>query len=365
MKRIATLFLVAVILLIECSSALAVQMEGPENGGDFYPGDNEIEVFELDENTGGLSNSELAESRLLLNGHSYEFIQSIDDDNLDIIASADSVMQVVSYFVEMHDSLTDTVELTQVSPSDFYELGEDDLEDIPENFADRVMPQGGEIRSGGGNEVINPIINASVNGGKLVMLTSFYYVNNSQYASHYLVVSEFAWTKMPNYRGTDFFGLSRDSSTNILPNTFNNYYSYKRYRYFYMATNHGVTRSLNSVNQITYRNRPNDDSSWNALAIRYSVPADVNPPVSMFVGQSFLSSNYIGLRGGVCYQGTLKYPSIKPQYFNHIATYLHQKGLIFAGSVSVNYPLGLSFYVSNFAPKYSNPMVQILHTTWS
>ena len=365
MKRIAAFFIVAVILLLECSSTIAGQLEGPENGGDFYPDSNEIEVFDLEENTGGLSNIELAESRLLLNGHSSEFIQSIDDDNLDIIASADSVMQVVSYFAETYNFSTNTVELTQVSPSDFYEMGDDDFEDIPENFVDRVMPQGGEIRSGGGNEVINPIINTSINGGKLVMLTSFYYANNSQYASHYLVVSEFAWTKMPNYRGTDFFGISRGNNTTILPNTFNNYYSYKRYRYFYYATSYGVTRTLYSAHQITNRNLPNDDSSWTALAIRYSVPADVNPPGSMFVGQSFLSSNYIGLRGGVCYQGTLQNPSSKPQYFNHFVTYLHQKGIILSGSVSVNYPLGLSFYVTNFAPKYSTPMTQTLHMTWS
>lgn len=185
------------------------------------------------------------------------------------------------------------------------------------------------------------------------MVSNIYHVVNSSNPGGYYMVSDFVWTKMPLYRSTDVFAITRDTGTVEVPKFFGRIqYSEKRRIY----NSFGNTVTVSSVQNYSYtQNLSNDAPANTGYGIRFNVPADVAPPSYMFPNQIFTSRQYHSLRGHVHYYGYLRYPSITPQYFNHWITYLHKKGYAvnLGSSFSVSYPIGAAISIEpRFAPKF-------------
>lgn len=304
----------------------------------------------------GLSGAELGKAKLLASGHSQSFIDTMPDDTLEKVALSSGGYQTESY---MKETKTDNgIELVETTKDEFEsQLNQPKVFD-PNNIT---------IINEEGNAISSPVapmnVTQSVDGGTVHVVTSFYSVEDSVNPSHFLVVSEFIWSSMPEYRGTDFFGITRDSYVSIYPNSFGNYYAYEYDRYWYLATNGGVMSSFMDTTSVEDTNLENEDDLGHGFAIKLSVPGDVPPPASMFVGQNAYGLFCYAFRGGCYFEGVLAQPSIVPTNFNIWTTYLHQTGTRIFLSPSVTVPIGASLEVS--AEKYYAPkIVDLILVTW-
>lgn len=169
---------------------------------------------------------------------------------------------------------------------------------------------------------------------------------------------------MPSYRGTDLFALTRDTGTVEVPN-FKGYLQYSERRRTYNSFGGHVTVS---TGYYTHKEYPaNDDKTNSGFGIRYTVPYDVAPPVSMPANRLMIASQYSNLKGYVCYDGYLRYPGIVPQYFNHWITYIHQKGwaLGLGFSFSVEYPKGAAINIEPRFTKKFDRMNETVLALWN
>lgn len=297
-------------------------------------------------------------------GYSQNLIDSMPAESLRKIGASPKAQQSTSYYMEImvDDGSTDLVRISETE----YETA---LEAEMQARANKIASQITVIGKNGNvlyspESIIAPLsTTTSLDGGKLSVVTTLYQITDGQ-LSQYMVVSEYSWTTPPEYRGSDYFGITRDSNCSVIPDTFGNTTYYKEYRYYYLATNSGVQSVLNSTNDHNNDNLDNEDSAAKGFVIKIGMPVDVNPPASMLVGSSFLSRNYANMNGAVWYQGVLQSPSIAPQNFNHFSTYWHQKSTKLFGSFSLNIPFGASFTVSPES-KFSTPVEDTILTTWN
>lgn len=295
----------------------------------------------------GLSGVELGRAKLLESGHSQDFINTMPESTLEKVALSVDGYQVKSYMKEIK---TDNgTELVEIAEDEFRSNLEQTQAFDPSNI--EVVDEKGNVLT----NTVTPInVTESVDGGTVYVITTFYSVEDASNPSHFLVVSEFIWTSMPEYRGTDFFGITRDNYVSLYPNSFGNYYAYEYDRYWYLATNGGVMSSYMDTTSVEYTDIENEDDYGHGFAIKMTVPGDVLPPSSMFVGQNAYGLFCYAFRGGCYFEGTLAQPSIVPTYFNIITTYLHQTGTRIFYSPSITIPIGASIEIDKekyYAPK--------------
>lgn len=353
MKKTFLPILLAFVLCISSTTpALAVE-NTPTN-------DQSSLVFESSDFI-GLSGTELGEAKLLASGHSQGFIDTMPDETLEKIALSSGGYQTESYMTEI---LTDTgIELVETTKDVFEsELLEPKVFDTS-NIT--VLDENGNVLVAPGTQASPASVTENVDGGTVYVLTSFYSVEDTSQPSHFLVVSEFLWSSMPDYRGTDFFGITRDSYVSIYPNSFGNYYAYEYDRYWYLATNTGVASTLLETVPVENTDLPNEDADnpTKGFAIEVAVPGDVNPPLSMYVGQNAYGYFCYALRGGCYFEGVVAQPSIVPTNFNIWTTYLHQDSTIWLNSPAISVPLGASITVSP-SNRYADPVVDTILVTW-
>ena len=353
-KTIVSIILTIVLCLTSGVNTMALGVEHEENANQYSLSFNDADFI-------GLSGAELGKAKLLASGHSEGYINSMPNSTLEKIADSENGYQTKSYLTEV---LTDSgIELVETTASVF-ERSLLSAKTIDPNSI-TVVDEDGNVLHEGENTVLPNDVTVDVNGGTVMILTSFYSVEDVNQPSHFLMVSEFLWTSMPNYRGTDFLGMTRDSATSIIPGTFGNYYAYESDRYWYFATTSGVAETFMETTHTEQTNLPNAaaENPIEGFAIEIDVPGDVNPPLSMVVHTSAYGHYRYALRGGCYFEGVLKYPSIVPTNFNMWTTYLHQKSTTWFSSPSVSVPLGASITVSPQA-SYSDPIVDPMLITW-
>lgn len=318
-------------------------------------------VFEASD-FAGLSGAALGEAKLLASGHSQDFIDTMPDETLEKIALSSGGYQTESYMTEV---LTDAgIELVETTKAAFEsELLEPKVFDTS-NIT--VLDENGNVLVDPSTQASPANITEDVDGGTVHVLTSFYSVGDASQPSRFLVVSEFLWASMPDYRGTDFFGITRDTLITIYPGTFGNYYAYEYDRYWYLATNTGVASSFLETVPVEETGLPNEDADnpTKGFAIEVPVPGDVNPPPSMFVGQNAYGYFCYALRGGCHFEGVIAQPSIVPTNFNIWTTYLHQDSTIWLNSPQITVPFSASISVSP-SNRYADPVVDLIMVTWN
>lgn len=311
----------------------------------------------------GLTAEEAGIEKLRACGHSNKFIETIPTTTLEAIGSSCKAQQSISYHKEA--ITTDgTIDLVKISQTEYEAIIDAEMQARTEALARQIA-----VIDEDGNPIYVPDnmtkpanVTESVDGGTLTVMTTMYQITDGL-LSQYAITAEYVWATPPSYRGSDYFGVTRDTNTSMIPGSFSNYTFYREYRYYYLATNTGVQSVLHSTNDFDDENLPNQDSAATGFVIKIGMPVDVNPPSSMLVGSSFLSRNYANMCGGVSYQGVLKAPSVIPQSFNNYSTYWHQDATKLFGGFSLNIPFGASFTVSP-SNKFSTPVEDVILATW-
>ena len=149
--------------------------------------------------------AELGKAKLLASGHSEGYINSMPNSTLEKIADSENGYQTKSYLTEV---LTDSgIELVETTASVFESSLLSARTFDPNTIT--IVDEDGNVLHEGENTVLPTDVTVNVNGGTVMILTSFYSVEDANQPSHFLMVSEFLWTSMPDYRGTDFLGNCR------------------------------------------------------------------------------------------------------------------------------------------------------------
>lgn len=346
MKKFIAIMLSLVLCCCFSVSAFASEGNGQET--------DELITFN-DESISYENDYEKGAERLEMSGHTDRFVTNMSDDNLQIIANAAYAKQSISYYTEHYNADEDTRFLEPVTKNEFLAHNHS-VETLPENFVNKVMP---EYENSG---IATLDVTENVDDGQLVVMTTFFAVEDGAY-SQYIVVAEFVWTVMPDYRGTDYFAITRDEGTTEVPGSFDAYTGYVTYRYLHTATSTNVITTLYSTEETVNTDYSNHDSSNHGYGIEFSLPSDISAPSSLVAGTSSMSSRHVGLCGGVAYSGTLKYPTL-PQYLNHWSTYVHQTGWYWLGSLSITYPFGASLQLDGRTGKYASPVVDTILISW-
>lgn len=266
-----------------------------------------------------LTIEEKGKEKMLKSGHSLEFINSLSEKTIEKISTATKALQTTSYYQEEIDENKDTY-LKKISKDEFIKLGNRDTEKIADEY----------IKS---TEVVNQyqtqLNKLSIkkhrqnNGGALMVKTTLYSVEWFV-EGRYIVVSEYLWTIPPKYRGTDYFGISRDTNTVSISRNLESYFNYKEDVYEYVATSCGITKTKLKPNEYKQIFIPEKNKTNAEYIIETKLPADCLPPKVLMFGSKAVARYYSDIRGGVCYHGALAHPSIIPQYFNHWDYYIHQ-----------------------------------------
>lgn len=288
-------------------------------------------------------------------GHNTDFINSVPEDVVEQIAASPEAINKISYYKEVPlEGYNSDEEYSKVVPSSI-----DEFYDRTENSDSSDLD----------SDCLNSEENISafstskkVDSGTLKVVTSLYSVSNGR-LSQYLVISSFVWTTMPKYRGTDFFAITRDYNTAVVPKTFGSSVTYSQQKYILMANIGGVSSYKSGKPTTITRSYDNNSSDpLTGFAIKFSVPSNLIPN-GMVAGSSAAAYIRYGLQGGCWYKGVLKQPSISPQNFNHWSTYCHQKSTTWFSSPSISVPLAVSVTVT---PKksYNAPVVDTILATW-
>jgi hypothetical protein len=317
-----------------------------------------------------LPSRDQATQNLLSSGFTQDFIDNLSENALEQIAQYDMAVVSMKYYTEELDrfpSVRNEAEsrMIEITSEEFIKRSGRNSSTFSHDVITIVDDNGVVLHDPNAKSSFQPFnITSNVDGGTLQVTTAIFGVSGIQ--SQYCVVSEYIWSKMPSYRGTDFFGITRDNNTVIIPNAWENYYAYESDTYSLVAPGNGgaVIWSYLHSNSYPIKNIRNEDAlnPSRGFAIRMNIPNDVIPSV-MLAGSVSRATIQQYARGGVYYQGALQQPSIRPTYFNHWSTYQHQKGTAWLSSPSISVPLGASITVSPVS-SYSAPIVDTILASW-
>lgn len=293
------------------------------------------------------SSRELGIMKLREAGCSDFTIESFSDEELELLSTATKVITSTLYFAEIYDEESGETSMVGISCEDFQRLEEQDV--VEEEEIPVLIPSD----SGSEADIESLTITVPMNGGLLKVEPKLFRVVDSNNPGGYCVTSEFLWSRMPKFRGTDVFAITRDSGTVEVPN-FRGRIQYSERRRVYNSF--GSTVTVSPAQYYTHaKSLSNDAPSNTGYGIRFNEPTDVPAPSYMFPNQLYTSRQYYNLRGHVRYYGYLRYPNITPQYFNHWITYLHKKGnaVNLGFSFSVSYPIAAAISIApKFRPKF-------------
>ncbi|MCL1934834.1 MAG: hypothetical protein FWF57_00410 [Defluviitaleaceae bacterium] len=318
---------------------------------------------------------EIGRNRLIESGFSQDFIDSMDSRMVELIATANIALSSERYFLEViHNEKESSME--EISRTRFEEITNNNIsnsviENLPEHLIGRFTIPPIPIVDYDGNVLYDPTRPDSrtvrnVGGGTLHVNTNVFGIN-SGILSHFITISEFFWQNMPSFRGTDFFGVTRDNNTSVIPNAWSNYFTHDVANVTLVAsgTGVGVQQIYNGSHNapITY-NLPNAGASnpLNGYAVSLSMPRDILPN-TIFPNQIFNARFMYNARGGVSFEGVLQSPSIRPQNFNIFSSYHHQTSTSWFSSPTLSVPAGASITISPSA-NYAAPVVDVALATW-
>ena len=371
LKRLKRLCFLSLSVAVFLSSQLGVSATAPNAEASFVLQDNQTVIRFSQGDCPNISPLEVASRNLLASGFTQDFIDNISDDSLVQIAQYDMSIVSVRYYAEDLTSSSfarGEVEsrMIEITADEFIQRSNLNHSSFNRDMITVVDENGAILHNPHDASQFQPFaITQNVDGGTIQVTTALFGVSGGV-LSQFAVISEFVWTRMPNYRGTDFFGITRDNNTVIIPNAWDHYFAYERSVYFLMAPGGSgpVMWSYLRTHSHFYNTLRNEDANnpTRGFAIRLNMPRDLIPSF-MLAGSSANATIYWGARGGVLYQGALQQPGIVPTHFNHWSTYLHQRGTTWLSSPSISVPLGASITVSP-AGSYSDPIVDTILARW-
>jgi len=318
-----------------------------------------------------LSYHERVAYRLELIGLSLNFLETLSEEQIEIIAKAEKAFVTHSYFQES-DGYEDTY-LVPISRAEFQNHMQNQI--TPTEIADYIFEQlqvGEQVDEHVGIDALSGLSTGwrthGVGGGTLHLITTMFHLPTPNVVGRYVAVSEFLWTTMPRHRGTDFLALGRGSGMGALGNgDFRGFIQYREYRRrFTGGFNFVGQNSLGTTHHS--RHLSNELSTINQGAgLRINQRRDILPPQLIGIGAVFVSSQFYGLNGGVSYTGMIS--SFSPgqvQTRTHYVSYMHQNGTVWLGSPSLSVNLtgpSLSITATPSA-SFAVPVQNNLSITW-
>ena len=351
MKKTTSLILIFVIMVSMVSSIRANTKD--DNGKKLS---NQVSIKFNENNYKNMDILEKGKAKLLESGYTEICVGNMPNETIEKIASAVSAEQTISYYTE--DTITSKGNLKKISKKEFDAINID-IPQIDTESID-IIDEDNQIISGA-TEVKARATTSNVDGGTVKIVTTMYSVLNSA-PSRYLVLSSFEWTSMPQYRGLDVFGITRDNNTVYVPNTFGNFTYHQTVIRNWYSTINGPLLLNTSYTTTQNDDLANSDSSITAFAIKYNLAADYIPS-SVLVGSYYQTRQHYNLQGAVWYQGDLQQPSIQPTNTNHWSTYHHQRSTTWFSSPTFSYPWGASISISPTAT-YSPAVIDVILNTW-
>ena len=315
----------------------------------------------------GTSYLERTRQRLELTGLSLDFLESLSQEQLEVIAMSSQASVQHSYFQEVGND--ENSELAPISRASFQEYSQNAK--TPSEIADYIVEQ---IQVGDYVDIDPLGIDTGwrahhVGHGVVHIITVMFHQPFGNAPGRYVAAAEFMWSNMPSHRGTDFFALGRGSGLSVLENgSFSGFTQQREYRRrltayvnFIHHNSFGTTHhpSIAQHNELGTINQ--------GAGIRVNQRGDILPPFTMVAGSTFMMSQFYGLRGGVTYIGTLS--SFSPgevQTRTHYVSYLHQIGTSWFGSPTLSVGAsGLSFSISaSPSANFAHPVQNNLSVTW-
>lgn len=298
----------------------------------FATDDNKIKKeFVFDNNNySGLTLDEIGKEKLLEAEHTEDFINCFSDKTLKKIGTATEANQITSYYKEELYNNTTTY-LKSIS----------------------IEKYQNDIKVNEDNEKC----------GYLKIKTTLYLVK-SELPSNYLVISEFLWSTPPQYRGIDYLGITRDSNTVSLSEKCESYFAYSGIPSTCTATQNGIVYTPSEIRKgYQQYSLPNQCNSIDANVVAIKLPEDIKN-LPFFIGATGYVEKYYNMRGGVAYEGVLKYPKEVTQYFSHWSSYLHQTKRTSKNNTSLSIPIDGSLSIKP-TDKYSTPVVDKFTCVWT
>jgi len=338
--------------------------------GNLYAGYCETVYFVSPFSIDVRSYNEKAAARLDSLGVSLNFLETMSEEQIGIIASAEKAFITHSYYYYHElDEYADTI-LTPISRADFNRHMQNQI--TPTEIADYIFNQL-QVSEYVGIEALSEVryVQAQhiVGGGVLHVQTIMFHEPVTGFIGRYVAVAEFFWSSMPGFRGTDFFALGRGSEMSIIGNgDFGGFVEYREYRRAFTAYPNWVHQTSWGTT-FHFNNNPRNELGTvsQGAGLRLNVRSDRLPPPVLGVGTTAVMSLFYGLSGGVMYTGTIS--SFSPgqvQTRTHYVSYLHQNATILIVSPSLSVSMSgpsVSFSVSHTA-QYARAVQNNLSVTW-
>lgn len=289
-----------------------------------------------------LTYRQIASLRLEQIGLSQEFLYTLPDEHIKIIATAEKAFVSNNFHTE--EVIGDSSYLVPISRSEFLRRNEVYTN---ESILEEILSEINILEYGSEYLEIAPYwqwVERRVGGGTLWTIISLFPVQGG--GSRYLAVADFFWTVMPSHRGTDFFGITRGEGYTVNYNTFRMWSQHERQEIMVTATVSHTFSSYLGTGTNFNNSVPNQISLQHGAAIRIDVPSN-NIPQNMIPGTSRRGHISHSFRGGISYEGSLAMPGFN-QDRNHFITYMHQNSSRFWGnpSISISFPWGISASLS-------------------
>lgn len=274
----------------------------------------------------GLSTLDIAEKKLSPFHIFREMIQSLSEDQLDLIQKATEITAQSSYYVE---SPLFPGQMESVDAATYRVAAEKGKKSQKEEF-DHISKQIKAKSALSDSVIISPGNSSKINGGTLNLVILMIAAGRDNYG----VAEIFQWSTMPLFRGTDAFGLSRDVTTSILPQISSGTYSYT-YTMSYTQGTQYITQEKEDVHDVAYNALKKDS---NGYAFEFKMPVSA---ISLKPGE--MSIHYTSVTGFVFFEGRVN--NAGTTSVNHWATYAHKRYDLLFNSIDFSTPFGLGFSI--------------------
>ncbi|MCI6401489.1 MAG: hypothetical protein SPF51_09515 [Candidatus Fimivicinus sp.] len=318
-KRIFTLFLSGLFLYV---FLLPIQAESSNPMTDIKKFSYQASEYQ------GLSTLDIAEKKLSPFHISREMIQSLSEDQLDLIQKATEITAQSSYYVE---SPLFPGQMESVDAATYRVAAEKGKKSQKEEF-DHISKQIQAKSALSDSVIISPGNSSKINGGTLNLVILMIAAGRDNYG----VAGIFQWSTMPLFKGTDAFGLSRDVTTSIIPKTASGVYSYT-YTMSYTQGTQYITQEKEDVHDVAYNALKRDNNGY-GYAFEFKMPVSA---VSLKPGE--MSIHYTSVTGFVFFEGRVNNSSTTS--VNHWATYAHKRYDLLFNSIDFSTPFGLGFSI--------------------
>lgn len=277
----------------------------------------------------GLSAIETAEKKLASLALSSEMIRQLSADKLELIQNATQITAKSTYYVESslfpgqmdtvdENAYAQAVKERKLAQQETFETMREQVQAARAPLSDIVIPSPGN--------------SGKLNGGTLHLVILLISAGRE-----YGVAGIFQWETLPIFRATDAFGLSRDTTTSVIPQSASGCYSYT---YNISYTNEKlqyVTESREDVYDVPYNELKQDGSGY-GYAMEFGIP------VSSISSQPHgTSTHYLSATGFVFFEGKVNNSSTTS--VNHFATYAHKRIAYFFNGIDFSLPFGMGFSI--------------------